>query len=246
MYQILVVDDTKTERDCVKFLIDKFQLPLEISEASDGREALLLLKHKYFDILFTDIIMPFMDGLTLSKEALQLYPELKIIIFSGHDEFEYARTGLRLGINEYLLKPIVPSEFHATTEKMIAIIKEQRATGNIPQKEEFSTDNFSSRTEAVKQYIYRNYHRELSLETLAKEVYVHPDYLSRIFKLECGITINKFIKAYRMDKAKELLKGSHMKVRDICKAVGYQNYSYFCQSFREHFGVSPEKTRQSD
>ena len=236
MYRVLVADDTKTERDCIKFLAGKYGLPLDIVEACNGREALALIEKERFDIIITDVIMPFIDGLELSKKTLELYDDLKIIIFSGYDEFEYAQNALRLGVSEYLLKPIEPEEFNAAIKKVIAKLP--------PPPADFA--DTINRIEAVKQFIAKNYDKDLSLDILAKEVYVHPDYLSRIFKQECGVTLNKFIKSYRMDKAIELLKGSHMKVRDIAIAVGYSNYSYFCRSFREHFGNSPERIRRSE
>ena len=97
--------------------------------------------------------------------------------------------------------------------------------------------------EDIKQYIYENYNKELSVNELAEKVYMAPSYLSYIFKIETGQNLSKFIKAYRMEKAKEMLETTHKKVVTISNEVGYENVSYFCQSFREYFGVSPQKFR---
>ena len=97
--------------------------------------------------------------------------------------------------------------------------------------------------EAVKQYIYEHYKEELSIDILAKLVYMAPSYLSAIFKKETGQNLSKFIKEYRMEKAKDMLENTHMKIVNVSEAVGYPNVSYFCQSFREFFGVSPQKFR---
>ena len=126
--------------------------------------------------------------------------------------------------------------------------------------------------ETVKEYIYANYDKELSVDMLAEQVYLAPSYLSHIFKKETGQNISKFrgkhyfifgiiagsyykiiafsvgnivrkIKSLRMEKAKEMLMESHLKIINISYAVGYPNVSYFCQSFREYFGVSPQKFR---
>lgn len=70
-----------------------------------------------------------------------------------------------------------------------------------------------------------------------------PAYLSTLFKKETGQNLSKFIKAVRMERAKELLEDTHRKIVDISTAVGYANVSYFCQSFREYFGISPQKFR---
>jgi|GEM_PF-55964 len=100
-------------------------------------------------------------------------------------------------------------------------------------------------TEKVKQYIYENYASELSLDTLAAKVYMTPSYLSYVFKQETGQNLSKFIKAFRMTKAAELLKDTDKKIVDVSEDVGYANVSYFCQSFRDYFGVSPQRFREN-
>ena len=74
--------------------------------------------------------------------------------------------------------------------------------------------------------------------------YVHPDYLSRIFKRETGMNLNRYIKTFRLNKACQLLENSQQKITAISQAVGYQNCAYFIRSFTEMFGQSPEKYRQ--
>ena len=97
--------------------------------------------------------------------------------------------------------------------------------------------------EVVKQYIYDHYKEELSIDMLARLVYMAPSYLSAVFKKEVGQNLSKFIKEYRMVKAKDMLENTHMKIVQVSEAVGYPNVSYFCQSFREFFGISPQKFR---
>ena len=80
-----------------------------VGEASDGELAYPMILKEKPDILLTDIKMPFMDGLELSRLVKQELPDTKILIFSGYDEFEYAKEAIRIGVTEYLLKP-VPSE----------------------------------------------------------------------------------------------------------------------------------------
>lgn len=75
-------------------------------EAGDGELALPLISKEQPDIVITDIKMPFMDGLELSRLIKEKYPKIEIIILSGYDEFEYAKQGIRIGVAQYLLKPI--------------------------------------------------------------------------------------------------------------------------------------------
>lgn len=501
MYRLLIVDDEKTERDCVRFLVDGFSLELEIREAADGAEALALLHTWPADILCTDVQMPVMNGLELSRKAEALLPDVKILIFSGFAEFEYARTAVSLGVENYILKPIVPDELESTLRAVVRALDEARDTraqagihdtyqllyalqqaisGNeeplrsspallekaaafrqlallhfpgaflensylafydalrkglnldfemlnlspeqallfvrgvrtdaaefgrtlheyvrfrfqadccvavssplsnalslkdafveadqlmerrfwptgervftaqlqesapaagagysdaaqlvlvkdalsakdgealqkhldeifaryrIPANQSqifvkfvfsnlvttlypflpadaaggrpvlddlilevytqadiekiiasvqqlsgritagFTAQNAGLRREvsAVQEYIQKNYGRDLSVETLAATVYLTPDYLSRLFKKTTGQSLSQYLRQVRMEQACALLLRTGKKVIDVGSAVGYPNYSYFCQSFREYYGKSPEKYRQ--
>lgn len=509
MFRILIVDDEKDERNVIKFLLNKYNFELEINEAMNGKEALSQLRRNPVDILFTDVKMPFIDGMELAAKAKDLYPDIQIIFFSGHDDFDYIKKALSLRAVNYILKPVKPVEFQSTISSVIQNIinqekeKEERALNKeflkthilyrlinkTPMdilKNEYPSINFSflndysrlilmqfeepffdrlpkeedtlifyeqlkkitpnyscdfinlnqfqilmffktgsntfvpimeiankiqrhvfteykincylsvskeltnpseiptfydelekyledrfyysdtyiyptdtSTTESneyleedeqflqaiqtairvkdpyvirenmnqlfqkyrnkkgiskvyvrflfsnllqilckplpsynkksvndlieaiyscqrfseieeilinvqseviknlkeedqspnhviqlVKKYINEHYEEDLNLNLLAETVYLSPGYLSELFIQETGSGINKYIKNLRMEKAKDLLHNTNMKINDICEKVGYQNISYFCRSFREHFGSSPEKYRQ--
>ena len=508
MYTILIVDDEKIERNGIKFLLKKQAEPFEIYEAPNGKAALEQLcsmrnQGKKIDILLTDVKMPFMDGIELIGAAKEEGFTLKTIIFSGYNEFEYAKLAVRLGVSDYILKPVNPQEFAQTIEKVTGELQKQYVeneqrlqqssymreyllytlfnggsveqvhtlAGNlagenfwnhfhrilflefdreffgkkaldfqaeileenmgeeyqylnlnpqqavlllnasphymtlqqtaqklhdavfkkygehchfaisgeiddyekIPQtmdmlealmenkfyrpdvyvysedisgetpvlvqidddtlmkqmkqdikmkdiralrehfdrmcakyrkksyfsqiyikfifsnllkdfyqnlpetrEEEFNKEidtlyksgDFNcivsivnshidkleaafaknpqtqhKEIETVKKYIYTHFGDELGVEQLADMVYLAPSYLSTVFKKETGQNLSKFIKQYRMEKAKDMLENTNMKIVNISEACGYQNVSYFCQSFRECYGVSPQKFR---
>ena len=85
---------------------------------------------------------------------------------------------------------------------------------------------------------------DLSILQVAQQVYLTPSYLSNIFKKETGMNLNHFIRVFRMEKAKELLCSTNMKVAQVSEKVGFSNVSYFCRSFREYYGSSPESYRR--
>lgn len=503
MHSILIVDDERIERRGIKSLLEKIEVELDIKETSNGKEALEYLIKNRVDILLTDIKMPFMDGIELIENLKKNDIKLKIVIFSGYEEFEYAKFATKMGVQDYILKPVDPNEFKETIIRIINEIKKEsdenhKKIKNISfikeqllhylingmpleevekrvediidlsslksfnrlllidfnkniknedevklrsiirihmdglyeylnlnsqhillifkqnyrdmngsynfamkihdhilrelnincyisisdeledikkisqcykklelllekkfydtknyifiengsnndnmvikidddivikqirqdikmkninsikkqfnylcekysQEEDFSTTYikfiFSSlikeffkslpqvnekqlkddidkmykskdflsvinitntyikgieevfsdnpvmvhrEIESIKQYIYENYSEDLSVEQLADRVCLAPNYLSYIFKKETGENLSKFIKTYRMTKAKEMLDNTYEKIVNISNSVGYQNVSYFCQSFREYFGVSPQKYR---
>ena len=92
-----------------------------VGEAGDGEMALPLIRKTRPDVLITDIKMPFMDGLALSHIVGQEFPEMKIIIISGYDDFEYARQAIQEGVEQYLLKPIT----RRTLQKALTEVEEK-------------------------------------------------------------------------------------------------------------------------
>lgn len=500
MYRVLVVDDEKIEREGIKFLLSREKGAREICEASNGKQALDIMRDQKIDLLLTDIKMPHMDGLELSRRARALNENLQIVIFSGYSDFAFAQEAIRYGVKDYVLKPVDPERFHETISKAeqeimqreskklreekeknflqqyflqsylysgkeeilekagdmvdleqwdnwhCAILVEtdqsffdmapdsmpeeiqeelrrkffylnlntrqslllfndvycdyelvakqiylllkrsyhvrfhlavsrkfeghtslpeiisqleqemeekfyhpdthvftseddqerpvnaetqdshfmQKISEDISRKDveqlwkhfnclaekykkntqfsamyvkfvfsnviqelfqenqfseerrldkeidrlyscndigqilEITTENIrdyqafiersmsGSRDEvgAVKSYIYQHYSEDLSLETLADKVYLSSGYLSFIFKKETGMNLNRFIRVVRMEKAKELLCATNMKVAQVSEQVGIPNVSYFCRSFREYYGSSPESYRK--
>ena len=110
-YKVILVDD---EEDVARAILKKldweamgFDTP---RYAHNGLEALELSEESRPDIVMTDIQMPYMDGMELSRNLRKLYPNIRIIIFSGYDEFEYAKEAIRLEAEEYILKPIDADE----------------------------------------------------------------------------------------------------------------------------------------
>lgn len=96
----------------------------------------------------------------------------------------------------------------------------------------------------VKHFIFLNFHQELSLETLANEVNINPNYLSELFSKYEGMGLTKYIKAYRIMQAQKKLKNSSYSVQSISKQVGFNHYSYFCRTFREIVGMTPDAYRK--
>ena len=91
MYKILIVDDEKIERNGIRFLLKKLNLEFEIAEAVNGVDALEKLEKEDFDILLTDVKMPFMDGIELIDHVVKERKKLRTDIFSGCNEFDYAK-----------------------------------------------------------------------------------------------------------------------------------------------------------
>lgn len=107
MLKVFLVEDESLIREGLRDKIPWEQYGYRfVGEAGDGEMALPLIRKTRPDVLITDIKMPFMDGLSLSKIVSEEFPKMKIIIISGYDDFEYAREAIEVGVDQYLLKPI--------------------------------------------------------------------------------------------------------------------------------------------
>lgn len=139
MIKVFLVEDEMLIRQSVKNSIQWEKEGYEfVGEAGDGELALPMILKEKPDIVITDIRMPFMDGLELSKLIRQELPEVKIIILSGYDEFEYAKEAIKIGVVEYLLKPISSAKLLETLKEVSSTIqqeKEEKGLREIYQQE---------------------------------------------------------------------------------------------------------------
>ena len=110
-YSVMLVDDEEDVIRAIMHRIDWEEIGLSVPRyAHNGLEALEMAEEDAPDIVMTDIKMPYMDGLELSRKLKEQYPNIRVIIFSGFDEFEYAREAIRLEAEEYLLKTLSKEE----------------------------------------------------------------------------------------------------------------------------------------
>ena len=118
-YKIMLVDDEEEVRTSIIRKIDWQDAGFEvIGDAENGKEALEKIEQNEPDVVLTDIRMPYMDGLEMAENIRQRYPSIKIVIFSGFDEFEYAKKAIKLNVIEYILKPVNVEELTAILKKI--------------------------------------------------------------------------------------------------------------------------------
>lgn len=127
MYRVFLVDDEPFILEGLYDAVDWAAHGLELTgKAENGRKALELLQQVPADLLITDISMPIMNGLELIRAARAIRPELKVIILSGFNDFEYLKEGMQLGIENYLLKPLNFAELTSTLAHTVKKLDETR------------------------------------------------------------------------------------------------------------------------
>ncbi|WP_256758791.1 response regulator [Cohnella sp. WQ 127256] len=133
MFKVMIVDDEALFRQHMRERIDWESIGLTIScEANNGIVAIEQAKQNRPDLALVDISMPHMDGLELAEQLKQKYPKMFIILVTGHNEFEYARKAMRIGVSDYLLKPFDNDEFMVALQKAKSFIESSREENELP------------------------------------------------------------------------------------------------------------------
>lgn len=124
----MIVDDEELTRKALHYLIqNKIPEITAIQEARNGDDAIALAQKTVFDIVLMDIKMPGKDGLTVTKELKKMMPNLKVIVITAFDNFDFAQLAVKLDVSDYLLKPIYPKHLIETVKCVINEIEVQRA-----------------------------------------------------------------------------------------------------------------------
>jgi len=244
--KVLIVEDEAPIRDWISYTVKNISEDFElIGSASNGREAYNLSLKIKPDVIITDIKMPIMDGLELSKRIKEIMPEVFIVILTNFAEFNYAKEAIGFGAYDYLIK----SEIRPKEIKELLFRIDEKIKGNeLPTKTSQNNKNevkkrYSKTIEKSLRYIEENYKNHISLIDVARHIYLSHEYFSRLFKEEVGENFSTYLTVYRMNKAKELIKGTDMKISQIAMEVGYSNPGYFSKNYKKYMGVSPEDDR---
>lgn len=131
MYKLLIADDEKIERDALKAIINKgIDSILDIQEATNGREAIVISQTYHPDIVFLDIKMPGIDGIEAAKTIRKYSPSISIVFLTAFNQFEYAHEAIQIGVDDFIIKPSSESRVLDVINKILFKIKKKRNEEN--------------------------------------------------------------------------------------------------------------------
>jgi two-component system, response regulator YesN len=249
---ILIVDDEQTTRQGLKKTLEIWSAGrYEILSAEDGPGAYEIFSKTRVHLLITDVCMPEMTGLKLLNALKEKGHKPVVLIVSGHPEFEYAQEAIRLGVLNYLLKPLSKQKLIEAVEKAMeagASIERADYIEKVADSEllKIESSNDLSKT-AIKEaiaYVNNNLNRQISLKEVADFVHFNPSYLSVVFKEQTRLTFSEYITRKRMQAAKNLLLTTDLSIEEIAKETGYQTSKYFIKLFKDYEGITPSKYRK--
>ena len=257
MYKVMIVDDEPIIVEGLSRSIawDKWNCKV-VATAHDGLEGKKSIEEYRPDIIFMDINMPEMDGLSMIAAIKSQFPNLQICVLTGFRDFEYAREAIRLGVTRFLLKPSNMDDLEEAISAMCANLKKKAITG---EEETASSENSEGQAAAdedkkesasssfiVKNaltYIEENYKQKLTLGEVAEKTYVSQWHLSKLLNRHTGQSFSDILNHTRIEHAKELLKDPSLRIGDISEQVGFLDLAHFSRVFKKQEGVSANEYR---
>lgn len=244
---LLVVEDNRDMRAFMRSILsDRY----DVVEAENGEAALKLLLSQHVDFIISDLMMPVMDGLELSRKVKENFAisHIPFLMLTAKTAGEARLESYRNGVDEYLLKPFDEEMLLARIENILENKRRYQRqfagsmdTGALHIDEESSDKKFIDKVVQVARDNYRNSYFEVA--DFAEALGVSRSLLNKKLQSLTGESPNQFMRSFRLKMAHELLlknrKTRSMNISEIAFEVGFNDSKYFTRCFTKHFGINP-------
>ena len=264
MYKVVIIDDEPIIVEGLSKSIpwEKWQCEV-VGTASSGEEGMELIEKENPNILFSDICMPGIDGLTMIAGIKSQHPDMEITILTGFRDFDYAQKAIRLGVTRFLLKPSRMDELEEAVEKMTSNLKanhilpdqktavQNRQTQDGEASEEDGEEGLADGTAGsfivnnAIHYMEENYMNKLKLADVAEQCFVSQWHLSKLLNRYQEQSFSDILNNIRIEKAKEMLKDPTLRIGDVAEYVGFMDMAHFSRVFKKQVGVSANEYRNT-
>ncbi len=250
MYKVVIIDDEPIIVEGISRMIpwDKFGCQI-VATANDGIEGAEIIREQKPNILFSDIAMPGLDGLSMVAGLKSEFPNTEISILTGYRDFDFAQRAIRLGVTRYLLKPSSMDEINEAIEAMARNLMAKHIiaepTEGEPEEEDKADNNAASSfivNNAIK-YIELNYAHKLTLSEVAEKTYISQWHLSKLLNRHMGQNFSEILNHIRIKEAQKLLKDPSLRIGDIAEMVGFVDMAHFSRVFKKNLGTSANEYR---
>lgn len=232
-YSLIIVDDEWAIRSNLADLFPWSELGFSVKAIfENGLKALSYASSENIDVILTDIRMPIMDGLELTRRIKEINKDVSIILLSAYDDFEYARKGIEYGAFDYLVKPV-------SYDEIIKCFKSLYQT--LDNKDCSALDSLCKKS--FDKYLQKNV-VSFSMKEASEHFQISEEMLKDWITAEYNQSIQNLINKTKMERAKEMLDITGIKIFEIAKALGYANSNNFTRAFLSYYKQSPSDYRK--
>ncbi|MCL6604235.1 MAG: response regulator [Paenibacillus sp.] len=255
MLKVLLVDDEAPILNNLNRVLPWQEMGMIVAGmARSGMDALRIAEEERPDLVLCDIRMPVMDGLTFVSKLRELGLNSEVLLLTGYQEFDYAREAIRLGVKEYICKPIHYEELGNKIRDIGGQIRSRqykdKLYSSIPLFQEVpmaESENAKKSTEQLMnsavQYITEHLNLDIGIDEVAHKLGISGSYFCLLFKNRFAMTFVEYVTLQRMEAAKFMLVHSDKSITTIGSGVGYQERRYFTKVFQKQTGMSPKEYR---
>lgn len=239
---VLIVEDQKDVREYIK---DSLGSGYTIIEAENGKQGLQLVEEEEPDIIISDIMMPEMDGLEMTRKLKNQLKtsHIPIILLTAKASQEQKLEGLEEGADSYIPKPFNKRHLQIRVKKLIELRKKLQDTYKSPKAVDIQEGQISRLDRKflnkISKIVEEQKDRELSVEELSEMMGLSRVHLYRKIKKLTGMSVSEFANSVKLRLSLELIKNSGNSISQIAYEVGFSSPSYFTKCFKEQFGISP-------
>ena len=247
---ILLVEDNE---DFLNFTTNLLKVDYNIIQARNGQEALDILDEENVNIIISDIMMPVMEGMELCRRIKEniKYSHIPVILLTAKNTLQSKIDGMKIGADEYIIKPFSIDYLKARIENLIEVRKKIRDSYKESPELNYDTivhskadENFLNKLIAI---IHANIDKvDLDVDMLALNMNMSRATFYRKVKSISELTPNDFIRLIRLKKAAELLKQKDYRINEIAFIAGFSSSSYFSKCFYKQFGILPKDFYKSN
>lgn len=226
MIKVIIVDDEPLSRQVLEYQLNKIKYPISIvGEASNGDEAIRLIREKNPDLVFMDVEMPRFNGLDVIKMInLDNDIDTEFIIITAYGNFSYAQEALRLGVKDIILKPIDGNSL----------------LNGINRALDFNLTDNQLLNEIIA-YLGKNYNKQIRLDELSLRFHTSENNINQLLKKYFDMTLISYVNKIRIDKSICLMNADHLNAKEVYTDVGFNNLNYFYKVFKSITGKTPKE-----
>lgn len=249
MYDVILIDDETVIVEGLKKVVnwEKYGCRV-VATADDATTGAQKIRECKPDVLFTDIRMAHIDGLTMLAGVKSEFPDMQITVLTGYRDFEYAQKAIQLGVTRFLLKPSQMDEINEALEAMTAKLN-QMYSGSALKMDLSAAESIGESGSIVVssalKYMKEHYTEKLKLTDVADKVYVSQWHLSKLLNKYMHQSFNDLLNQMRIEKAKDLLCDPSLKVHEISDHLAFNDVTHFSKTFKKFVHCTPIEYRNS-